>query len=127
MSSDLAEALHHQCALEEDAEARHLAHCVTALLLDVESLEISSLLVPTKPGAEEWGALGSLFGSARTAEAKERVLHSMGSFVVHNIHVASNFLEVLRSGCNSSDAPSTRLACISALQASGNIPMVSSK
>jgi len=121
---DLAEAIKHQCALEDNAEARHLAGCVTALLLEVKNAHLpirssSMVHVPTTPALGEWGALDSLFRSARTAETKERVLHSMGSFVFHSIQAAPQFLEVLRSGCNPLEPSSTRLACMKALQASG--------
>ena len=124
LSSETAEAIASQCALEDDVEAWQLADHVKALhsrfLREREPKEgpvkagFSPITAPT-----EWTALGKLFSSARTAEAKERVLHSIGNYMIHNRQSAAIFLEALRIGCRPSEAPSTRLASMKALQVSG--------
>jgi hypothetical protein len=150
----MADAIAHQSRLETDAEALHLACCVKALLADeaslgvtMESLGTSSALTSiriiasaadqeldptaslcrqTRPSGapEQWVALSRLNTAARTAETKERVLHSMGKFVVdldggRREDIAARFLETLKAGCNPTQAPSTRLASVRAMQASG--------
>lgn len=155
----MANALAYQSRLETDADALHFACCVKALLPDkrspsvaIESSGTSSAPISSlsKFGAAdqdsdgpaslsrqschsatpgEWSDLSRLYTAGRTAETKERVLHSMGRFVVsteggtgeHTAggQVASRFLETVMAGCNPSGAPSTRLASVRALQVSG--------